>query len=127
MAAATSSAPGAMLCELLTGHRPFHGESLVTILFKITHEEPRLELPPGPEHEALVPILKKALAKDVADRYQTAAEFVDALHEYQAAALPRASGAAASRSASAMPCGHLLGSDRGRPRPGDRWTSGPWS
>ncbi len=75
---------GAMLCELLTGHRPFHGESLVTILFKITHEEPRLDLPPGPEHAALVPILKKALAKDVADRYQTAAEFVDALQGYLA-------------------------------------------
>src|SRR4029079_12354868 len=26
---------GAMLCELLTGQRPFHGESLVTILFRI--------------------------------------------------------------------------------------------
>jgi tetratricopeptide (TPR) repeat protein len=73
---------GAMLCELLTGHRPFHGESLVTILFRITHEEPRLELPPGPEHAALVPILKKALAKDVADRYQTAAEFVEGLQGY---------------------------------------------
>ena len=75
---------GAMLCELLTGHRPFHGESLVTILFKITHEEPRLDLPPGPEHAALVPILQKALAKDVADRYQTASEFVDALQAYLA-------------------------------------------
>jgi tetratricopeptide (TPR) repeat protein len=70
---------GAMLAELLTGHRPFHGQSLVTILFKITHEEPRLGLPPGPEHGALLPVLRKALAKDVAGRYQTAAEFADAL------------------------------------------------
>jgi serine/threonine protein kinase/tetratricopeptide (TPR) repeat protein len=73
---------GAMLCELLTGQRPFHGESLVTILFRIAHEEPRLDLPPGPEHQALVPILKKALAKDVAERYQTAAEFGEALNLY---------------------------------------------
>jgi tetratricopeptide (TPR) repeat protein len=70
---------GAMLCELLSGHRPFHGESLVTILFRITHEEPRLDLPPGPEHEALVPIIKRALAKDAAERYQTAADFAFAL------------------------------------------------
>jgi cytochrome c-type biogenesis protein CcmH/NrfG len=84
---------GAMLCELLTGHRPFHGESLVTILFRITHEEPRLDLPPGPEHAALVPILRKALAKDVADRYQTAAEFVDALQAYLAKS-PASAGAA---------------------------------
>ncbi|HEY6552525.1 MAG TPA: serine/threonine-protein kinase, partial [Vicinamibacteria bacterium] len=52
---------GAMLGELLTGHRPFHGESLVTILFKITHEEPRIELPAGLEHRALLPVLRKAL------------------------------------------------------------------
>jgi serine/threonine protein kinase/tetratricopeptide (TPR) repeat protein len=75
---------GAMLCELLTGHRPFHGESLVTILFRITHEEPRLDLPLGPEYDALVPIFHKALAKDVAERYQTAAEFVEALNLYLA-------------------------------------------
>jgi serine/threonine protein kinase/tetratricopeptide (TPR) repeat protein len=86
---------GAMLCELLTGHRPFHGESLVSILFKITHEEPRLELPEGPEHEALVPVLRKALTKDVAARYQTAAEFAEALRGYQALVFAR-SGAEAS-------------------------------
>ncbi|MES1211797.1 MAG: serine/threonine-protein kinase, partial [Acidobacteriota bacterium] len=91
---------GAMLCELLSGHRPFHGESLVSILFKITHEEPRLELPEGPEHAALVPVLRKALTKDVAARYQTAAEFAEALRQYQAVAFAT-TGAAASFSADA--------------------------
>jgi len=91
---------GAMLCELLTGHRPFHGESLVSILFKITHEEPRLELPAGPEHEALVPVLVKALTKDVAERFQTAAEFAEALRRYQALAFAQ-SGAEASPIAAA--------------------------
>jgi serine/threonine protein kinase len=85
---------GAMLCELLTGQRPFHGESLVSILFKITHERPRLDMPPGPEHGALVPIIEKALAKDVAARYQTAAEFGQALRQYQAAAFAPISGSA---------------------------------
>jgi serine/threonine protein kinase/tetratricopeptide (TPR) repeat protein len=82
---------GAMLCEMLTGRRPFHSDSLVTILFKIAHEEPRVELPAGPEHEALLPILKAALAKDAATRYQTAAEFMEALRAWQ-----RDSSAAAS-------------------------------
>jgi serine/threonine protein kinase/cytochrome c-type biogenesis protein CcmH/NrfG len=85
---------GAMLCELLTGHRPFHGESLVSILFKITHEKPRLDMPAGPEYAALVPILEKALAKDVVARYQTAAEFGEALREFQAVVLASVSGPA---------------------------------
>jgi tetratricopeptide (TPR) repeat protein len=70
---------GVMLCELLTGARPFHAESLLSILYRIAHEEPRLELPPGPPHDALLAVLKRALAKPVAERYQTAAEFAQAL------------------------------------------------
>ncbi len=84
---------GAMLCELVTGRRPFHGESLVSILYKIAHEEPRVELPEGPEYEALGPILKKALVREVAERYQTAADFEAALDAY-AATLPAGSGVA---------------------------------
>jgi serine/threonine protein kinase len=87
---------GAMLCELVTGRRPFHGESLVSILYKIAHEDPRIELPDGPEYEALAPILRKALVKGVDERYQTAHEFAEALAEY-AKALPE--GQAAARAA----------------------------
>jgi serine/threonine-protein kinase len=72
---------GAMLCELVTGRRPFHAEKLLSILYKIANEEPLLSLPPGPEHEALLPVLKKALAKPVEERYQTAAEFANVLRE----------------------------------------------
>jgi serine/threonine-protein kinase len=73
---------GAMLCELLTGGRPFPGENLMSVLFRITNEEPRIELPPGPEYAGLLPILTKALAKDVDHRYQTAREFADALRAF---------------------------------------------
>ena len=66
---------GCMLGELLTGRRPFDGDSVVATLFKIATEPPTLDLPAGPEHEALRPILEKALAKDPAQRYDTAAAF----------------------------------------------------
>jgi serine/threonine protein kinase/tetratricopeptide (TPR) repeat protein len=84
---------GAMLCELVSGRRPFVGESLVSILYKIAHEEPKLELPDGPEYEALEPILRKVLVKEVGERYQTAAAFADALEAY-AQTLPEESAAA---------------------------------
>ena len=87
---------GAMLCELVSGRRPFHGESLVSILYKIAHEEPRVDLPEGHEYEALGPILKKALVRDVAERYQTATEFDEVLEGYEAS-LPADSGVAAPR------------------------------
>jgi tetratricopeptide (TPR) repeat protein len=64
-----------MLCELVSGKRPFQADTLVTILYKITHEEPEIELPPGDEHDALFPLLSKGLAKNADERYATAAEF----------------------------------------------------
>ena len=74
---------GCMLYELLTGKRPFHSENLMAIFYKITHEEPNFELiPEGPEYDALLPILRKALAKELADRYQSAYEFAGDLKEY---------------------------------------------
>src|SRR5437870_1568058 len=74
---------GCMLYELLAGRRPFHSDNLMAIFYKITHEEVNYDLlPPGPEHEALLPVLKKALAKSLDDRYQTAYDFAVALREY---------------------------------------------
>ena len=48
----------------------------MAIFYKITHEEAHFDLvPQGADHDALLPILKKALSKDIDQRYQTAAEF----------------------------------------------------
>jgi tRNA A-37 threonylcarbamoyl transferase component Bud32/tetratricopeptide (TPR) repeat protein len=67
---------GCMLYELLTGRRPFHSENLMAIFYKITHEEPNFDLiPSGPEYDALLPILQKALDKDLERRYPTAYDF----------------------------------------------------
>jgi curved DNA-binding protein CbpA len=70
---------GCMLCELVSGRRPFEGDSVMTTLYKIAHDEPTLEHLTGPELEGLLPILKRALAKKVDDRFATAAELGDAL------------------------------------------------
>ena len=66
---------GAILYQLLTGKRPFEGESITTVIYKIVNEEAlpltqlRKELPPEFER-----IMKKALAKNPDDRYGSCAE-----------------------------------------------------
>ena len=72
-----------MLYELLTGQRPFHADNLMAIFYKITHEEVNFDLvPAGPGYDALLPILRRALAKELDDRYQTAYEFGQDLRDF---------------------------------------------
>jgi serine/threonine protein kinase/WD40 repeat protein len=76
---------GIILHELLTGRRPFEGPwSLVIGLKSVKDPEPPSKHRPdlGP---ALDAICLKAIAKDPADRYQTMAEFGDALNKFLAA------------------------------------------
>jgi len=74
---------GCMLYELLAGKRPFHSDNLMAIFYKITHDDPNYDLiPGGGEHDALLPILRKALAKELDDRYQTAYDFAVDLRDY---------------------------------------------
>ncbi len=74
---------GCMLFELAAGRRPFHSDNLMAIFYKITHDEANFDLiPQGADYDALMPILKKALAKNVEERYQTAYEFAVDLREW---------------------------------------------
>jgi tRNA A-37 threonylcarbamoyl transferase component Bud32 len=74
---------GAMLYEMLTGHRPFHADNLMAIFYKITHEEPDYDLlPQGGEAKDLLPILKRAMSKVLDARYQTAREMAFDLRDY---------------------------------------------
>jgi eukaryotic-like serine/threonine-protein kinase len=67
---------GCMLYELLAGRRPFHSDNLMAIFYKITHEEANFDLiPQGEEYDALLPILKRAMSKNLEERYQTAYDF----------------------------------------------------
>ena len=67
---------GVCLYEMLTGTVPFKGDSAVTVALKHVNEMPvePSELVPGMPY-ALNQIVLKAMAKDPADRYQSAAEF----------------------------------------------------
>ena len=70
---------GVILYQFLTGEKPFTGNS-TTIMFKVLHEEP---LPPSLLNVALPPafdlVVKKAMAKNPDDRYQSAKEFAQAI------------------------------------------------
>ncbi len=68
---------GAVFYQVLTGERPFEGESTVTLAYKIVQVEPippkvlNVHIPPAIEN-----IVKKALAKDPFQRYQTPGEML---------------------------------------------------
>jgi len=71
---------GVVLYQMLTGEKPFTGNRVTTVIHKI------LELvPPDPSKldaalpEAFDPVVRRAIAKAPDDRYQTGAEFAEAL------------------------------------------------
>jgi serine/threonine protein kinase len=78
---------GVVLFESVTGQLPFLADSFNELMFKIA-----LELPLDPEIAApgldpwFASILRKATAREMADRYQTAAEFAQAIAEWMQAA-----------------------------------------
>ncbi len=66
---------GCVLYELLTGEKAFQGKNLFSIMYKIINEEPEPVLNIRPElPEVLDKILKKAMAKELKDRYQNCTE-----------------------------------------------------
>jgi len=71
---------GVILYEMITGRRPFVGDSAPAVLYKIVHEDPA---PPsglnGEVSRELEEAVATALSKDPARRYQTAAAFGAAL------------------------------------------------
>ncbi len=76
---------GVVLYELLTKKKPFAGDNLTSISYKIVHEE----YPPPQTYDATIPaefnpILARALAKDPAARFQSGRDFVRALSEFRA-------------------------------------------
>ncbi|HWR15118.1 MAG TPA: protein kinase [Terriglobales bacterium] len=80
---------GVVLYEMLTGERPFTGDSVTTIIYKIVHETP---IPPRELdvtiHPGLSMIVTKCLAKDPEDRYQEAVDLSTALKSYKIVSVP---------------------------------------
>ncbi|MBN1580055.1 MAG: protein kinase [Anaerolineae bacterium] len=70
-------AVGCALYEMLTGHRPFPGDSIGTVLYRIMNEDPE----PSPKLDNVAPqliksIIMRALEKKPTDRYQTCADLI---------------------------------------------------
>ncbi|MBM3296841.1 MAG: tetratricopeptide repeat protein, partial [Candidatus Aminicenantes bacterium] len=76
---------GGVLYELLTGQKPFPGDSITTVIYKIMNESPlpmrtfQKNLPSGLEG-----IVQKALAKDPGARFQSCRALIHDLKNYSA-------------------------------------------
>lgn len=87
---------GVILYSMVSGHRPFQGNSISTVCFKLANHNP---VPPSalsPDlPAALDAVIARAMAKDPAERYQRGLEFALDLHELRergVSASSRASG-----------------------------------
>ena len=80
---------GVVLYTVLTGYKPFQGNSAVTVSYKVVNRDPipatllDTELPPGLDY-----IIARAMAKDPAERYQNGMEMVRDLQELREGRAP---------------------------------------
>jgi serine/threonine protein kinase len=80
---------GVILYTVLTGYKPFQGNSALTVSFKVVNRDPipatllDTELPPGLDY-----IIARAMAKDPAERYQSGMEIVRDLQELREGRAP---------------------------------------
>src|SRR5215831_7214482 len=76
---------GVLLYEVLTGEKPFPGQTITTVIYKIVNEDP---IPPRTLNPSLHPglndIVMRALAKDPDIRYQNCREMLEDLRNYRA-------------------------------------------
>ena len=74
---------GVILYELMTGEKPFPGQNITTVIYKIINEDP---ISPrsldSSIHPGLSAVIQRALAKEPSARYQTCQELLDALKSY---------------------------------------------
>jgi serine/threonine protein kinase len=90
---------GVMLYSMLTGFRPFQGNSAETVSFKVMNVEPipvssfQAELAPGLDR-----IVSRAIAKEPRDRYQSGSEFADEVGAFINSAAASDIGALTARS-----------------------------
>ena len=73
-----------VLYELVTGEKPFPGDTVTTVIYKIVNEEP---IPPR-ELDSAIPagisaVITRALAKAPISRFHTCREFLEALQNYR--------------------------------------------
>lgn len=75
---------GVVLYEMLTGKKPFAGENVTTIIYKIVNESPAPphELDPS-IHPGLSALVMRALSKDTNDRYQSGEDLARDVANYR--------------------------------------------
>ncbi len=80
---------GVILYEMLTGEKPFVGQNVTTIIYKIVNENPiaprDLDVT---VHPGLSAIVVRALAKSPDERYQSGADLVHDLESYKVTGAP---------------------------------------
>jgi len=112
---------GSILLEMLTRKQPFHAPSNVEVMHAIIHDVPRsLQDLSGGFPVELHRIVRKAMAKDVGERYQTAKDLAIDLRALQRE-LDSGGVSAVHATVSATPA-----ADRGKPaaKPWLRWVAG---
>jgi serine/threonine-protein kinase len=79
---------GVMLYEMVTGEKPFPGQSITTVIYKIVNEDP---VPPqqldSSIHAGISAVIMKALVKEPEGRYQSGREMLEDLRNYRGIAL----------------------------------------
>ena len=75
---------GVMLYEMVTGEKPFPGQNITTVIYKIVNEEP---VPPrqiNPSiHPGISAVVMRALEKEPEQRYQSCREMLEDLRNYR--------------------------------------------
>ena len=78
---------GVMLYEMVTGEKPFPGQNITTVIYKIVNEEP---VPPrqiNPSiHAGISAVVMRALEKEPDQRYQSCREMLEDLRNYRSIA-----------------------------------------
>jgi serine/threonine protein kinase len=75
---------GVMLYEMVTGEKPFPGQNITTVIYKIVNEEPVPPKQVDPTiHAGISAVVMKALAKDPDARYQSCREMLEDLRNYR--------------------------------------------
>jgi eukaryotic-like serine/threonine-protein kinase len=105
---------GVMLYEMVTGEKPFPGQNITTVIYKIVNEEPVPPRQVDPSiHPGISAVIMKALAKEPGDRYQTCREMLEDLRNYRSiAGSPQATAVLSGPPTSALPL-NALASGRG--------------
>ncbi len=102
---------GALMFELLTGQHLYLGQTAVGVLTKhLTNEpdapsmrNPKMGIPPQVDY-----LCKKALAREPAERWQTAAAFAEAIEDVYAETVGDITGAGRSKASRRLAGGHLV-------------------